>query len=122
MKNEKKVWHVFFLIVIVGAAAAVVMLLWNALIPPVIGWTSISYWQAVGLLVLVRILFGGFGHLHHKAFFHHHGYPNARLHEELRGMSFNERREYIRKHLKEFHHFNSSDNFSATTEEKKDDK
>jgi hypothetical protein len=121
MTKTKKIWHVFFLIVIGGAAAAAVMLLWNALIPPVIGWTSISYWQAVGLLALVRILFGGFG-LHHGAFFHHHRYPDARLHEELRGMSFNERREYIRKHLREFHHFNPGDKFSATTEEKKDDK
>ncbi|KAA6349602.1 hypothetical protein EZS27_003027 [termite gut metagenome] len=122
MTKTRKVWHVFFLIVIVGAAAAVVMALWNALVPPVIGWASISYWQAVGLLALVRILFGGFGHLHHRASFHPHGYPNARLHEELRGMSFNERREYIRKHLKEFHHFGSCEDFSATTEEKKDDK
>ncbi|KAA6326587.1 hypothetical protein EZS27_024323 [termite gut metagenome] len=125
MTKTKKVWHMLFLIVIVGAVAAVVMLLWNAVIPPVIGWTSISYWQALGLLVLVRILLGGlggFGHLHHKAFFHHHGHPNVRLHEELRRMSFNERREYIRKHLKEFHHFGSCDDLSATTEEKKDDK
>jgi hypothetical protein len=111
MRKTKKVWHIFFFIVMVGVAAAVVMLLWNALIPPVVGWASISYWQAGGLLVLVRILFGGFGGLHHGAFFHHHRYPHARLHEELRGMSCNERREYIRKHFKEFHHFDLRQQF-----------
>lgn len=121
MRKAKSVWHVFFFIVIIGAAAAVVMLLWNTLIPPIIGWSAINYWQAVGLLVLVRILFGGFGHLHHGAFFHHHKRDNFRLHEELRGMSFNERREYIRTHLNEFHHFNPNDKPFAS-EEKKDDK
>jgi hypothetical protein len=39
----------------------IVKLLWNALLPPLFGWPSISFWQALGLLVLCRILFGGFG-------------------------------------------------------------
>ena len=34
--------------------------LWNALIPPIFGWHTISFWQATGLLVLSKILFGGF--------------------------------------------------------------
>ncbi len=38
----------------------VVMLLWNAVLPPATGWHAITYWQAVGLLVLSKILFGGF--------------------------------------------------------------
>jgi hypothetical protein len=38
-----------------------VMLLWNWLIPDIFGGTAITYWQAVGILVLVKILFGGFG-------------------------------------------------------------
>jgi hypothetical protein len=39
----------------------VVMLLWNALLPQLFGWPQITLWQALGLLVLCRILFGGFG-------------------------------------------------------------
>ena len=39
-----------------------VMLLWNALIPTIFGLAVINFWQALGLLVLARILFGGFGH------------------------------------------------------------
>jgi len=54
------------LIVLVAAAAlgGAVMLLWNAVLPAVFtGARSIDYLQALGLLVLSRILFGGFrGH------------------------------------------------------------
>ena len=39
----------------------VVMSLWNALIPDIFSVNEITYWQALGLLVLARILFGGFG-------------------------------------------------------------
>lgn len=38
-----------------------VMHLWNWLTPELFGWKQIAFWQAVGLLVLCRILFGGFG-------------------------------------------------------------
>jgi hypothetical protein len=39
----------------------VVMHLWNWLLPTLFGWHQISFWQGLGLLVLCRILFGGFG-------------------------------------------------------------
>jgi hypothetical protein len=38
----------------------VVMLLWNSLMPDVFGAKTVSYWQAVGLLILGRMFFGGF--------------------------------------------------------------
>jgi hypothetical protein len=38
----------------------VVMRLWNWLIPAVFGWHVITFWQAVGILILSKILFGGF--------------------------------------------------------------
>jgi hypothetical protein len=37
----------------------VVMLLWNWLLPPLFGWHQITFWQALALLALCRILFGG---------------------------------------------------------------
>jgi len=40
----------------------VVQQLWNWLLPPMFGWRQITFWQALGLLALCRILFGGFGH------------------------------------------------------------
>ena len=39
----------------------VVMLLWNWLAPALFGLRLITFWQAIGLLALCRILFGGFG-------------------------------------------------------------
>ena len=38
----------------------VVMSLWNWLMPALFGWHAINFWQALGILVLSKILFGGF--------------------------------------------------------------
>jgi len=37
-----------------------VMWLWNWLMPPLFGLRVITFWQALGILVLSKILFGGF--------------------------------------------------------------
>ena len=47
-------------IVAVVALGWVVMHLWNWVVPPVFGLHAIGYGQALALLVLTRILFGGF--------------------------------------------------------------
>ena len=39
----------------------VVKQLWNWLLPPLFGWPQVTFWQALGLLALSRILFGGHG-------------------------------------------------------------
>ena len=39
----------------------IVQLLWNWLLPPLFGWHALTFWQALALLALCRILFGGFG-------------------------------------------------------------
>lgn len=39
----------------------IVMHLWNWLLPPLFGWRLITFWQALALLLLCRILFGGWG-------------------------------------------------------------
>ena len=50
-------------ILALGAFGFVVMNLWNWLMPALFGWHLIGFWQAVGILVLSKILFGGFrGH------------------------------------------------------------
>jgi hypothetical protein len=38
----------------------VFMSLWNWLTPALFGWRLINFWQALGLLVLSRFIFGGF--------------------------------------------------------------
>ena len=62
----KKVWAlrglkiVFFVVLVALALSFVVMSLWNWLMPVLFGLRLISFWQALGLLVLSKILLGGF--------------------------------------------------------------
>ena len=67
MRPNKKnlVWiaplAIMAMILFVFAGGEIVRLLWNWLAPVLFGLPSITFWQALGLLVLCRILFGGFG-------------------------------------------------------------
>lgn len=57
---------------VLALVGLVVMLLWNALVPQLFHGPSLGYWQAVGLLLLCRLLFGGLrrggwrGHWRHR--------------------------------------------------------
>jgi hypothetical protein len=44
---------------VVAVLSFVVMLLWNSLVPELFRGPPLQYWQALGLLLLSRILFGG---------------------------------------------------------------
>jgi hypothetical protein len=63
----RRKWAVIAPLAILGIAVFVavggwiVQLLWNGLLPSLFGWRTITFWQALGLLVLCRILFGGHG-------------------------------------------------------------
>jgi hypothetical protein len=63
--RKKWIWLAPLAIVATAAFVAiggeVVRLLWNWLLPMLFGWRQITFWQAVGLLALCRILFGGVG-------------------------------------------------------------
>ena len=51
------------ILLFIAIGGEVVRLLWNWLVPAIFGWRPITFWQALGLLALCRILFGGFkGH------------------------------------------------------------
>ena len=49
------------MVLFVFLGGEVVMRLWNWLLPWLFGWRLISFWQALGLLALCRILFGHHG-------------------------------------------------------------
>lgn len=68
--------------VIVGAITAAalafvfgyfIMLLWNWLMPELFGLTTITFWQAFGITLLARLIFGGLGHKGHSNCKSHHG-------------------------------------------------
>jgi hypothetical protein len=50
-----------FIALFIFVGGEVVLRLWNWLAPALFGWRLITFWQAVGLLALCRILFGGMG-------------------------------------------------------------
>ncbi len=57
-------WILLGIIAIAGIAILfgyIIMWLWNWLMPEIFGLTTITYWQAVGLFILAKIIFGGFG-------------------------------------------------------------
>ncbi len=82
----------------IAALGVVVMLLWNAIIPSVIGWGALSYLQAVGLFLLSRILFGSLSGVRKRASVSVNGSPELR--QQLRGMTPEQKHEYIREYMK----------------------
>lgn len=64
MKSRRWVRMLKFLpfgVLFLAVFGFVVMSLWNWLVPALFGLRAIGYWQALGLVVLSRILFGGRG-------------------------------------------------------------
>jgi hypothetical protein len=60
--------------VFVAIGGEIVLQLWNWLLPPLFGWHLITFWQAVGILALCRILFGRIGGRgFHRSGFRHKG-------------------------------------------------
>lgn len=63
----KKFWIKKGLMILIFGTAAVllfgwiVMSLWNGILPAVLGVKAITFLQALGILLLSKILFGGFG-------------------------------------------------------------
>lgn len=49
------------IVVFIFLGGEIVMRLWNWLVPGLIGWRQITFWEGLGLLALCRILFGGHG-------------------------------------------------------------
>jgi Ca2+/H+ antiporter, TMEM165/GDT1 family len=58
--KRRKGFFVLFTIAAAVVLGFVVQGLWNNLLPEILGAKPITYWQAIGLFVLCRILFGSF--------------------------------------------------------------
>ncbi len=103
-------------LVLVAAAAFgwVVMSLWNWLMPALfVGVHEVDYLHALGLLVLCRILFGGFRHGGHRGW-HGHGHSDwhAKWHEKWHARQEQmtpEEREKFRKGMHAWHGEHSKD-------------
>jgi hypothetical protein len=129
MKNTIKFRFAGIGIMLVTCAVfgVVVMLLWNALMPQIFALPVLNYWQAAGLLILARLLFGGLGDLGHGRFkggndrLFHHG---NKFREKWMNMSADERKEFIEKEkdfLKTYRGFSRFHEFFGDGEENKKD-
>jgi hypothetical protein len=49
------------MVIFITIGGEVVMHLWNWNLPALFGWRPITFWQALGLFALCRILFGDLG-------------------------------------------------------------
>jgi hypothetical protein len=80
------------LFVIIGAIVFgfIVKGLWNVLVPPIFGWHTITFWQALGLLLLSKILFGGF----HRHGGRDHGRWKQRMKDRWEQMTPEEREKF----------------------------
>ena len=48
------------MVLLAALGGEIVKQLWNWLLPPIFGWRQLTFWQALAMLALCRILFGGF--------------------------------------------------------------
>lgn len=61
-RRKKLKWLLFLVpIIILFGVSAIVMWLWNALLPDLLHLPMIGFWQAMGILILCKILFASFG-------------------------------------------------------------
>jgi len=75
-----------------------VMSLWNWLMPVIFGLTIINFWQALGLLVLSKILFGGWGGKGGRGWSKHNsGNWRHNMHEKWNAMSDEEKQNFKAK-------------------------
>lgn len=72
----------------------VVKLLWNWLAPALFGLGQITFWQALGLLALCRILLGGFGLGGGRSHRSRSRHMSGRMAERWDGMTTEERERF----------------------------
>lgn len=92
-RPAKVFFFVLAAILFLALMGGLVMYLWNAILPEVLGVKRITFWQAVGILALAKILFGfppfRKGGKHHRS--------KARWSEKWMGMTDEEKQQLKEK-------------------------
>lgn len=89
-RHEKKFFLIPVIILLFFGLTAAVQYLWNGVLPGAVHASPLTYWQAAGLLVLCKILFGNFhfGRRHGGPGF---GGPSRAMREKWTNMTDEER-------------------------------
>jgi hypothetical protein len=94
MKRGKRIIKIVLLSIVgVLLFGILIMMLWNWLVPDIFKGPEITFWQALGLFLLAKILFGGWG----GGGRWRHGYPGQwrnRYYEKLSTMTPEERERF----------------------------
>ena len=90
LKILKGIVLVALMVVVLGT---VVMYLWNALVPALFHGPIVTFWQAVGLLVLSHILLRGWGKWHYSNGWRHDRW-RKRFESKLEAMTPEEREKF----------------------------
>ena len=102
---------------VAGIFAWVFMYLWNWLIPDLFNGPVLGYWQALGLLVLSKMIFGGFGTGHKR---HHwkqkHSHWKHKWQEQCGSMTPEEKEKW-KNHFMNKWNCNPTDTSKVPTEE-----
>jgi hypothetical protein len=88
----KKRWYLFVPLIAVAFVAFgfFTMHLWNWLMPLLFHLPEVTFWQTIGLMILSRLILGGFGGHHGRA----HGHCRQRMHEKWENMTPEEREKF----------------------------
>lgn len=110
---------VLLAVVIAFLFGIAVQYLWNWLMPEIFSLGVITYWQAFGIVVLAKLLFGGLGH-HGKDHDHDkckekHGTYHMRFDKEEKGEAATEEQT---KHYEEFWEAEGKEAFDRFLEKK----
>ena len=116
MRKMRFLMPIGFLALVAGVSV-VIMLLWNWLMPAIFGLSVVSFWQALGLFILARILFGGFRFRdkpmkHRMMHFGHH------IKKEWMKMTPEQRQEFINKRRAFFNKRSFFEEYAENTQEK----
>jgi hypothetical protein len=116
--HRKKLLFIPLIVAGIFLFVYVTMTLWNVLLPEIFSLPVINFWQAAGLVILTRLLFG---------FGHHSGRKNwsgprmdRDLKSKIKNMSPEEKREFFRKmhYNREMWHRGCYDDKEQETEKK----
>lgn len=89
----------FFVALAIAAVGSVTMLLWNFIVPELFNGPVISFWQALGILLLSKILLGGWkkgwGRHYHGG---KHHYWKKKMEERMMNMTEEEKEKFKLKY------------------------
>ena len=92
--KKRGIRHVIIVLLAITGFSVIIMLLWNALLPDIFGIANINFWQAGGLLILSRILFGNMGK---DALMRAHLRHHSHIHKKWMNMTPEQRLKFINK-------------------------